>query len=57
MTATVSRLGAGFDEAPLTLVRRRWPVGLPLLLLVAFVGLPWLGNDYWLNAKIGRAHV
>lgn len=50
MTATVSRLGAGFDEAPLTLVRRRWPVGLPLLLLVAFVGLPWLGNDYWLNA-------
>lgn len=50
MTAIVPRLTASFDDAPLTLVRRRWRPGLLLLLLVAFVGLPWLGNDYWLNA-------
>ena len=50
MTTTTARLTASFDDAPLTLVRRRWPLGLALLLLVAFVALPLLGDDYWLNA-------
>ncbi|WPP00655.1 branched-chain amino acid ABC transporter permease [Pseudomonas sp. HR96] len=50
MTATLSRLGARFDAAPLTLVRRHRPLALGLLLLVAFVVLPLLGDDYWLNA-------
>ncbi|WP_409276846.1 branched-chain amino acid ABC transporter permease [Pseudomonas defluvii] len=50
MTTTTARLTASFDDAPLTLVRRRWPLGLVLLLLMAFVALPLLGDDYWLNA-------
>ena len=50
MNTTTARISASFDDAPLTLVRRRWPLGLALLLLVAFVGLPLLGDDYWLNA-------
>lgn len=52
MNTTTARISASFDAAPLTLVRRRWPLGLALLLLVAFVGLPLLGNDYWLNAIV-----
>lgn len=50
MTMTTTGIPASFDDAPLTLLRRRWPLGLGLLLPVAFVGLPLLGNDYWLNA-------
>ena len=50
MTTTTTGIPASFDDAPLTLLRRRWPLSLGLLLLVAFVGLPLLGNDYWLNA-------
>mgnify|MGYP006192614845 FL=1 len=50
MTMTTTGIPASFDDAPLTLLRRRWPLSLGLLLLVAFVGLPLLGNDYWLNA-------
>ena len=50
MTTTAARLTARFDDAPLTLVARHRPLGLALLLLVAFVVLPWLGSDYWLNA-------
>ncbi|WP_437881340.1 branched-chain amino acid ABC transporter permease [Pseudomonas sp. LRF_L74] len=50
MTVTTPRLSTTFDDAPLTLVRRRWPVALSILLLVAFVAVPLLGTDYWLNA-------
>jgi branched-chain amino acid transport system permease protein len=50
MTASIPPLPATFDDAPLTLVRRRRPVALAGLLLVAFGVLPWLAGDYWLNA-------
>lgn len=50
MTAIQSPAPAFQGGAPLTLFKRRWPWGLAWLLVVAFVAVPWLGNDYWLNA-------
>lgn len=50
MTTSNSSLAASYDSAPLTLRRRRWPWPLALLLGLAFVGVPLLGSDYWLNA-------
>ena len=38
------------DGAPLELVRSRLPLRGALLLVLGFGVLPWLGNDYWLNA-------
>lgn len=43
-------LPASYDSAPLELTRRAWPWPLLTLLLVAFVLIPVLGDDYWLNA-------
>ncbi|TWH75851.1 amino acid/amide ABC transporter membrane protein 2 (HAAT family) [Azomonas agilis] len=43
-------LPASYDAAPLELTRRAWPWPLLTLLLVAFVLIPVLGDDYWLNA-------
>ena len=37
-------------SAPLLLVQRRLPWGLIGLLLLAFGVVPYVGNDYWLNA-------
>ena len=49
--STISHsLPAVHDSAPVELVRRRLPWGLLALLAVAFGLVPWLGNDYWLNA-------
>ncbi|MBP5144030.1 branched-chain amino acid ABC transporter permease, partial [Pseudomonas chlororaphis] len=36
--------------APVLLIPRRLPWGLGGLLLLALVGVPLVGNDYWLNA-------
>lgn len=38
------------ETAPSVLVQRRVPIGLSVLLLIAFIGVPLTGNDYWLNA-------
>ncbi len=38
------------ETAPSVLVQRRVPIGLGVLLLIAFIGVPLTGNDYWLNA-------
>jgi branched-chain amino acid transport system permease protein len=37
---------------PLWLEARKIRIGIPLLLLVAFVGLPAVGSEYWLDAII-----
>ncbi|UFH51259.1 branched-chain amino acid ABC transporter permease [Pseudomonas sp. KNUC1026] len=50
MTAIQSPAPSVLGSAPLILVKRRWPWHLGVLLAVAFVAVPWLGNDYWLNA-------
>src|SRR5690606_27884526 len=50
MTTSTSPLAATCDNAPLVLARRRWPLALTALLVLAFIGVPLLGNDYWLNA-------
>ncbi|WP_374487660.1 branched-chain amino acid ABC transporter permease [Zoogloea sp.] len=50
MSSVFHPLPAGFDPAPVTLVARRLPWGLILLLGLALGVLPWWGNDYWLNA-------
>ena len=50
MSASIHRLPAPFDHAPIEIVERRLPWGLLALLGVAFVLLPLLGGDYWLNA-------
>jgi branched-chain amino acid transport system permease protein len=50
MTLTALPLAEPLDQAPVTLVRRRLPLALPALLLLAFVAVPLTGNDYWLNA-------
>lgn len=38
------------ETAPSVLVQRRVPIGLGVLLLIAFIAVPLTGNDYWLNA-------
>ncbi|SEQ22310.1 amino acid/amide ABC transporter membrane protein 2, HAAT family [Azotobacter beijerinckii] len=43
-------LPAAHDSAPVELLRRRLPWVLLALLAVAFGLVPWLGDDYWLNA-------
>ncbi len=50
MTTISHSLPAAHDSAPVELVRRRLPWVLLALLAVAFGLVPWLGNDYWLNA-------
>ncbi|MBB3105033.1 branched-chain amino acid ABC transporter permease [Azomonas macrocytogenes] len=50
MTATSHPLSAAVDNAPVELVARHLPWPLLVLLATAFGVLPWLGNDYWLNA-------
>ncbi|MCO7556687.1 branched-chain amino acid ABC transporter permease [Metapseudomonas otitidis] len=50
MTAPIPSLSPRLAEAPLTLHRRRLPLALPALLLVAFGLVPVVGSDYWLNA-------
>ncbi|ACO80497.1 LivM family inner-membrane translocator [Azotobacter vinelandii CA] len=47
---TTTHLPASHDGAPLELQERRAPWPLAILLAVAFVLVPWLGDDYWLNA-------
>ncbi|MDD2730038.1 branched-chain amino acid ABC transporter permease [Malikia sp.] len=49
-TSIAHSIQRSFDTAPLEIVFRRPRLGLPILLLAAFVLVPWLGNDYWLNA-------
>lgn len=50
MNQLVHRLPRPFDNAPLEVVPHRVPWALLGLAVVAFVAVPWLGSDYWLNA-------
>jgi branched-chain amino acid transport system permease protein len=43
---------ARITARPLWLEPRRFPVGLPLLLVLAFIVLPAIGSEYWLDAII-----
>ncbi len=50
MTTISHSLHPAHNSAPVELVSRRLPWSLLALLAVAFGLVPWLGNDYWLNA-------
>ncbi len=50
MTTSIPSIAAAYDEAPVTLLRRRRLLLLGGLLALAFALPPLLGSDYWLNA-------